>query len=101
MDLLFKRYASPFLFIEGMMKTGRFSEFVDEFVSTFNEERKTELHWNFYLHKVNNPEITFQDFIEEVETNERAVNMTEDEKTSALQTAMNILNNFTPDERGD
>ena len=101
MDLLFKRYASPFLFIEGMMKTGRFSEFVDEFISTFNEERKTELQWDFYLHKVNNPEITFQDFIEEVETNERAVNMTEDEKTSALQTAMNILNNFTPDERGD
>ena len=101
MDLLFKRYASPFLFIEGMMRSGRFSEFVDEFVSTFNEERKTELHWDFYLHKVNNPEITFQDFIDEIETNEKAVNMTDDEKTSSLQIAMNILNNFTPDERGD
>ena len=101
MDLLFKRYASPFLFIEGMIQTSRFSEFVDEFVKKHNEEHKDKVNWEFYLHKVDNPEMTFADFIEEIETNEKMVNMTEDEKESSLQIAMNILNNFNPDERGE
>ena len=34
----------------------------------------------FLPYKVNNPEVTFQDFIDEIETNEKAVNMTDDEK---------------------
>ena len=100
MDLLIRRYASPFLFIEGMMKSGRFSEFDDEFVNTYNEERKDKVNWEFYLHKVDNPEISYKDFLDEIETNENIANMTEEDKTSALLTAMNILNNFNP-ERGE
>ena len=83
------------------MQTGRFSEFVDEFVKKHNEEHKDSVNWEFYLHKVDNPEMTYQDFLAEIETNEKIVSMTEDDKASALQTAMNILNNFNPIEGGE
>jgi hypothetical protein len=96
MDLLFKRYASPFSFIEGWMQSGRFCEFVDEFVKTYNEEHKDEVNWDFYLHKVTNPEISYQDFLNEIDENENLQNMTDDDKADALQTAFDILGNFNP-----
>ena len=103
MDLLHQRYASPFSFMGAMMQSGRFSEFVDEFVQKHNEEHKERTLWEFYLHKVDNPEVTFKDFIDEIETNENLQNMTDDDKASALQTAMNILGNFNPlsNEKGE
>lgn len=101
MDLLFTRYASPFSFIEGWMQTGRFSEFVDDLVHTRNEENKEKANWEFYLHKVQNPEMSYQDFVNEIEENERLQNMTDDDKASALQTAFDILGNFNPlNEKG-
>ena len=42
MDLLFQRYASPFLFVDGMIQTGRFAEFVIEFIKTTNQEKEIE-----------------------------------------------------------
>ena len=103
MDLLFKRYASPFSFMEGWINSGRFSEFVDFIVETYNEERKDEVNWSFYLHKVQNPEMSYQDFVKELETNEQLQNMTDDDKASALQSAFDILGNFNPlsDEKGE
>ena len=99
MDLLFKRYASPFLFMDGMMQTGRFSEFVDEFVHTVYAENNDQAAWEFYLHKVQ--EGSYKDFKEEMETDQKNQNMTDDEKASNIQIAMNILNNFTPSEGGE
>jgi hypothetical protein len=102
MDLLHQRYASPFSFMGAMMQSGRFSEFVDEIVQTYNEDRKEKSLWDFYLHKVNNPEVTFKDFLDEIETNEKLQNMSDDDKADALQTAMNILGNFNPlNEKGE
>ena len=102
MDLLHQRYASPFSFMDGMILSGRFSEFVVELVQTYNEEHKERTMWEFYLHKVNNPEVSFKDFLDEIETNERLQNMTDDDKADAIQTAMNILGNFNPlSERGE
>ena len=99
MDLLFKRYASPFLFIDGMMQTGRFSEFVSELVKAFNEEREEKTMWEFYLHKVD-PSVSYADFVESLENDKQLQNMTEEDKAASVNIAMSILNNFNP-ERGD
>ena len=48
MDLLFRRYASPFLLLDEVIKNNRLSEFVAEVMKSENE-RQT---WEFYLHKV-------------------------------------------------
>ena len=83
------------------MQSGRFSEFVDEIVKSHNEEQKEKSLWEFYLHKVENPEVTFKDFLDEIETNENLQNMTDDDKASALQSAFDILGNFNPlNEKG-
>lgn len=99
MDLLFKRYASPFLFVESMIQTGRFSEFVDEFVRTINSENEEQMNWDFYLHKVQ--EGSFKDFVDELETNNQNQGMTQEAIESTVQQTMDILNNFNPVERGE
>lgn len=98
MDLLFKRYASPFLFIDGYLQTGRFSEFVVEFVKTINAEKEDSTQWEFYLHKVQ--EGTFGEFVEEIENNKQLQNMPEAAKEEAVKKAFDILNKFNP-ERGE
>ena len=97
MDLLFKRYASPFSFIDGMMQSGRFDEFVVEFVTTINEEKEDKSLWEFYLHKVDSA-ISYKDFVEEVETDNKNQQMSEQDKASTVNMAMDILNNFIPTE---
>lgn len=98
MDLLFKRYASPFLFIEQMMQTDRFSEFVSEFVHTLNEENEDQMDWEFYLHKIQ--EGSFKDFKDELENNEKNQNLTKETIEETVQDSLNILNNFSPEKKG-
>jgi hypothetical protein len=99
MDLLFKRYANPFSFIDGFLQTGRFDEFVVELARTVNEEKEEETTWEFYLHKVNS-EVSYKEFVEELENDKQNQNMSEEEKAETVKMAMNILNNFNP-ERGE
>jgi hypothetical protein len=99
MDLLFKRYASPFLFMGEMIRSVRFDEFVTEFIKTTNEEHEEKASWEFYLHKVQ--EGSYKDFIDEMQNDKENQKMTEETKESIVQNAMNILNNFNPIEGGE
>ena len=99
MDLLFKRYASPFLFMDGMMQTCRFSEFVDEFMHTVISEEDDEKTWEFYLHRVQ--EGSFRDFKDGLETDKQNQNMSKESMEDTIQNSLGILNNFTPSEGGE
>lgn len=85
--------------MDGMILTGRFNEFVREFVHACNIEKEDEIEWDIYLHKVQG--MTFNEFHAEIEQDKELQNMTEDKKESNVQTAMNILNNFNPKEGGE
>ncbi len=52
MDLLFKRYASPFLLLDEMIASGRMLEFVDKLIKMQNDEQESDTLWEFYLHRV-------------------------------------------------
>lgn len=52
MDLLFRRYASPFLFMDGMISTDRLTEFVHNIVDNSNKENEETTMWEFFLNKV-------------------------------------------------
>ena len=102
MDLLLKRYASPFSFINGMIQTGRFEEFVDEFIAQINRETEFENHekemrfyWEAWLHKVFDKD--FNVYMDEIRTNERNKNMSEETIETTVQKSMDILNNFNPE----
>ena len=99
MDLLFKRYASPFLFMDGMLQTCRFSEFVDEFMHTVYAENEDQTSWEFYLHKVQ--EGSYKDFKDELETDKQNQNMSKESIEETIQNSLGILNNFTPSEGGE
>lgn len=98
MDLLSKRYANPCFFMDGMIQTGRFCEFVDEFVQTVNEEEAEKKEWEFFLHKVWDG--SFGEFREEIKNNRENQTMSEGTIETTIKHTQNILRNFNPEKRG-
>jgi hypothetical protein len=96
MDLLYQRYASPFSFIDGMLATGRFCEFVTKFDRTVAEEKAEELNWEFWLHKVFSG--TYADFKAEMQNTAQNQNMSRQTIEATVQESNNILKNFNPTE---
>lgn len=105
MDLLFKRYASPFLFMGGMILAGRFEEFVDDFVLTINretehenQEKEMRFHWECWLHRIFDK--SFKEYMDEIKTNEEHQNMSQRTIETTYQHSMDILNKFNPETEG-
>ncbi len=98
MDRLYQRYADPISFMNGMILSGRFSEFVRSFWNAQHEEKNEEKSWEFYLHRVF--EGSFNDFMEKQKTTAEHMNMSDSTIEAALKNTQNILSNFNP-ERGE
>lgn len=89
MDLLFRRYASPFLLLDEVIRNNRLSEFVAEVMKSENE-RQT---WEFYLHKVFDK--SYSDFKDSLGTVESTVPPKADLEAT-VKSSENILNDFKP-----
>ena len=87
MDLLFVRYASPFVLLDGLIMTNSLNSFVDDFFDFVNEER----NWEFFLHKVYDQ--SWSDFVKEIEQSE---NQKPVDLGATIVKSKNMLNNFTP-----
>ena len=93
MDLLFTRYASPFVLLDGLILTNSLNNFVNEFFNIINEERKEKSQWEFFLHKVYDK--SWKEFSEDIEQSE---NQKPIDLGATLMKSKNMLNNFTPTE---
>lgn len=93
MDLLFKRYASPFLFINETIRTNRFSDFVTEIVEIMNEENEDKTLWEFYLHRVF--EKSYAEFISSLNQTKESAKPVDFE--TAIAESFKILNGFKPE----
>lgn len=91
MDLLFKRYASPFLLVDQMILTGNFTEFVAKVVELDADERL----WQFFLHKVDE-EKSFNDWKASVVGQQAETQMPDDEIKATVQSSFSILNGYEP-----
>ena len=91
MDLLFTRYASPFVLLDGLILTNSLNNFVDDFFDFINEERKEKSEWEFFLHKVYDQ--SWSDFVKEIEQSE---NQKPVDLGATIVKSKNMLNNFTP-----
>ena len=98
MDSLFERYANPFLFVDGMIQTGRFSEFVSSFLERINKEKEEDTSWQFFLHKVFKG--SYADFKAEMRNDAANKHMSEETLETTIKHSMNILNKFNPDQNG-
>ena len=94
MDLLYQRYASPFPFIDGMIHTCRFNEFVDSFLETVGKEKEEKLDWEYFLHKV--WEGSYQEFKEEINVNKQNQSMSKRTIETTVQSSLDILKSFKP-----
>lgn len=48
MDLIFKRYSSPFFIINEMIAQGQFNDYIDKLYDIYNEEKI----YDIWLHKI-------------------------------------------------
>ena len=92
MDLLFKRYASPFLLIDNLILIGSSSSFVDDFINFINKEKEEQINWEFFLHKVFNK--SWKKFCEEVS---QPIDDKEIDLGATVKKSKDMLNNFTPE----
>ena len=84
--------------MDGMIQSGRFTDFVVNFVETINKEQEEKHSWEFYLHKVF--EGSYAEFREGMETDKQNQNMSKRTIETTVQDSMNILKNFTPTKGG-
>lgn len=89
MDLLCKKYASPYSFLDIAISQKRLSECVD-FIIDKNEEQK---QWEYYLHK-GDPSISFETFRQQIIQKEIAPNKIDFGAT--MKQSQEILNDFNP-----
>ena len=87
MDLLFVRYASPFVLLDGLILTNSLKNFVNDFFDFINEDRE----WEFFLHKVYDK--SWSEFSNEMKQSE---NQKQVDLGATIVKAKNMLNNFTP-----
>lgn len=89
MDRLFARYADPFSFMNGMIRTGRFEEFVLSFTETTQAEQEEEKGWQFFLHRV--MEGSYADFRERLKMQSEHKNMSARTFETTINDSMQIL----------
>ena len=89
MDLLFTRYASPFILLDGLILTNSLYNFISDFLGFVSEDE----NWEFFLHKVYDK--SWSEFSDEIvqEENQKQIDL-----GATLMKSKNMLNNFTPTE---
>ena len=89
MDLLFKRYASPFLLLDEIILTDKLTEFVSHIVDETNNEQE----WEFFLHKVFDK--SFREFKESLRTTERPREMSKLDIETTIKDSLDICLLYT------
>ena len=88
MDLLFKRYASPFVLLDSLIITNSLNSFIDDFIDFVKEDDE----WEFFLHKVYDK--SWSEFRSNIKQSD---NQEPIDLGATLVKSKNILNNFTPE----
>ena len=91
MDLLFTRYASPFLLMDQLILTNSLSDYIDDLFTFINEEKEEQTKWEFFLHKVYNK--SWKEFCDEIEISNETKDVDIGETVLKSKT---MLSNFTP-----
>lgn len=89
MDLLFSKYASPFIFIDTMIQLGKLDEAIRNLLDEQNENRL----WDLYLRVL--PKKSFNDWKKDLGKNETS-ELNENEIMAQVEESQNILNSFKP-----
>lgn len=92
MDLLFSRYASPFILIDQLILAQSLSNYIDDLFGFITEEKQEKTNWEFFLHKIYNK--SWKEFCDEISVENSVENNIS--ITDTLIKSKEILNNFIP-----
>ena len=87
MDLLFTRYASPFVLFDNLIITNSLNIFISDFLGFVKEDEE----WEFFLHKVYDK--SWKEFSDNIKQSE---NQKPIDLGATLVKSKNMLSNFTP-----
>lgn len=98
MDLLSKRYASPFSLLDNLIHAEQFNEWVEYFLNKQAQEDDDKKMWEFFLHKVHDK--SFEEWKSEVKAGVSSGSekdaIDEAKKEEIIKRSENILNGFNP-----
>ena len=82
--------------LEQMIRTGRFSEFVEEILAIHNEETEEKVLWEFWCHKVF--DMTYQEFLNKSKgtTSKASEKPSQEILEATVMESRDILNSFCP-----
>lgn len=92
MDLLFREYASPFVLLDGIIATGGFPDWIDQFLKSHKEK----IQWEAWLHKVFDKE--WSEFVGDAEVDQATLHMTDAEIETTINNSYKMIINITPDD---
>lgn len=88
MDLLFTRYANPYLLMDEMIMYGQ----LKELIHLVFEEENEHMMWEFWLHRIT--DMSFADYKDKVSEKKSSYAMTDEQVTAQINKSKNILKNF-------
>lgn len=90
MDLLFKRYANPYIFLDSMLECGCFAETVGQ-IWNFEQD---DISWEYFLHKIWDK--TFDEFKNEISPKDESKFIDKEVVGATVIKSKNILDGFAP-----
>lgn len=96
MDLLAKRYASPYLILDDFIRLQQLFEFTTTILQMVYDEKVHEARWQYYLHKVY--DMSFEDYVQYCENKQPAEQpMTHKEISETIEESRKMLEGFVPE----
>jgi hypothetical protein len=93
MDLLFKRYASPYLLLDEIIAMGAMRKFIDYLLNQHRED----LQWEYWLHKVQG--MSFEEYKRICAERSRSYAMSSGQIAQVRRGAKRILGKINPGRR--
>jgi hypothetical protein len=90
MDLIFKRYSSPFLLLDTLIVNNQFNGFINDFIDMYNEDKIYEL----WLHRGYGK--SYKDFRSKINLEPKEVNTTPVDVDKILKDSMSVLEDIQP-----
>lgn len=100
MDLLAKRYASPFLIMDEFIRLHQFRDFTKTILKNIADEKVHDARWQMYLHKYWG-DLSFAEYCEECEKMQKekqGQDMTPQEIGNVISESKKMLEGFTMPE---
>lgn len=97
MDLLAKRYASPFLVLDEFIRLHQLHEFTLEILNIIADEKVHDARWQYYLHKVFS-DMSFEEYVRRCESKHKEdAPMSYKEIGNVVSESKKMLEGFVPE----